>query len=155
MTETTRRMTLGSLAAAGLAGVATTAGLNACASGTSEGTEDSASAEGSSNAAGEAGAGTSGSSDSIKTSEIPVGGGQIFEDRKIVVTQPTAGEFKAFSSVCPHQGCAVAEITGSNIVCPCHGSTFDIETGAVTNGPATSPLSAKTVAVDGDSLTVT
>ncbi|WP_458688292.1 Rieske (2Fe-2S) protein, partial [Nocardia tengchongensis] len=54
------------------------------------------------------------------TADVPVGGGVILGDT--VVTQPNAGNFLAFSSVCPHQGCAVNAISGGVINCPCHGS---------------------------------
>jgi Rieske Fe-S protein len=86
------------------------------------------------------------------TSSIPVGGGAVFADKDVVVTQPTAGEFKAFSATCTHQGCKVNAVTGGVIACPCHGSRFAITDGAVTAGPARQPLPEKTVTVDGDSI---
>ena len=73
----------------------------------------------------------------VKTSEVPVGGGVILS--QAVVTQPTAGEFKAFSPVCTHQGCTVAQIQNQQILCPCHGSAFSISTGAVVGGPPPTP----------------
>src|SRR5690348_3630109 len=94
------------VAAVGAAGLALT--LNAC------GSEDDPSPA-ASDAAG-AGAGSA----LAKTSDIPEGGGKIFKDSGVVVTQPTAGEFKAFSSKCTHQGCAVSGITNGVITCPCH-----------------------------------
>lgn len=90
---------------------------------------------------------------SAKTSDIPVGGGKIFSDGQAVITQPTVGEFKAFSSICTHARCPVTEVT-STINCQCHGSKFALADGAVVNGPASSPLPAKTVEVDGGTLTV-
>ncbi|PZG09682.1 iron-sulfur protein [Nonomuraea aridisoli] len=87
-----------------------------------------------------------------KTADIPVGGGTIFKDQKIVVTQPTEGEFKAFSATCTHQGCAVGSVEDGAIVCPCHGSTFAIADGAVTNGPAEQPLPAQQITVEGDQI---
>ncbi|MDJ0343065.1 Rieske (2Fe-2S) protein [Streptomyces sp. H10-C2] len=87
-----------------------------------------------------------------KTADIPVGGGKIFADQKVVVTQPTAGDFKAFSSICTHQGCAVSEVADGTINCPCHGSKYHIADGSVANGPATKPLAAAKVTVSSDSL---
>ena len=70
-----------------------------------------------------------------------------------MITQPTAGEFKAFSSICTHQNCPVADVTDT-INCTCHGSKFSIADGSVLNPPATNPLGERTVTVDGDNLTV-
>ncbi|RZT83489.1 nitrite reductase/ring-hydroxylating ferredoxin subunit [Pseudonocardia sediminis] len=83
------------------------------------------------------------------TTDIPVGSGTIFADQGVVVTQPTAGQFKAFGIVCPHQGCQVNEVTDGAISCPCHGSTFALTDGAPTAGPATSPLEPRQVTVSG------
>jgi Rieske Fe-S protein len=87
-----------------------------------------------------------------KTSEIPVGGGKIIEAQKVVVTQPTAGEFKGFSSICTHKGCPVRTVEGGTINCTCHGSKFKVADGSVSSGPATSPLPAANIKVDGDSI---
>lgn len=84
-------------------------------------------------------------------SEIPVGGGRIFPDQQVVVTQPAAGEFKAFSTTCTHQGCAVTAIEDGHIICPCHRSQFDLTSGAPTpDSQAKQPLAAMTVHVEGD-----
>lgn len=88
------------------------------------------------------------------TSDVPVGGGKIFTAEKVVVTQPTAGDFKGFSAVCTHQGCPVSKIEGEDIVCTCHGSKFSIKDGSVVNGPASSPLSAVKITVSGSDLSV-
>jgi Rieske Fe-S protein len=82
-------------------------------------------------------------------SDVPVGSGVIAGD--IVVTQPTAGAFAGLSSVCPHAGCNVNKIVDGAIVCPCHGSRFNLD-GSVAKGPATEPLEARAVVVDGDSI---
>lgn len=84
-------------------------------------------------------------------SAVPVGGGAIFADQGVVVTQPVEGEYAAFSTVCPHQGCAVAEITGGQLVCPCHGSTFDLA-GSVVTGPAPTGLDTVPVTVADDRI---
>jgi Rieske Fe-S protein len=93
----------------------------------------------------------------IDQASIPVGGGTILADQKIVVTQPTAGEFKAFSAVCPHQGCLLSGVANGTISCdsPCgHGSTYDAATGENTGGPATRGLTEKKVTVGADGITV-
>jgi Rieske Fe-S protein len=87
-----------------------------------------------------------------KAAEIPEGGGVVFKDQKVVVTQPTAGEFKAFSATCTHAGCLVKDVTGGTINCACHGSKFAIADGSVKSGLATKPLPGAQITVDGDSL---
>ena len=88
----------------------------------------------------------------MKKADIPVGGGKVIG--KVVVTQPSAGTFKAFSAVCTHQGCTVSKVENSKIICSCHNSVFDAATGAVVSGPASSPLPAKSVTVSGDGISV-
>ncbi|MEU6996286.1 Rieske (2Fe-2S) protein [Streptomyces sp. NPDC046465] len=86
------------------------------------------------------------------TSDIPVGGGKIFEDAGVVVTQPTAGKFKAFSNRCTHKQCPVSSVEGGTINCPCHGSRFDITDGSVKGGPAPKPLPSAEITVTGGSI---
>ena len=86
-----------------------------------------------------------------KASQIPVGGGVIFADQKVVVTQPKAGTYKAFSSVCTHAGCQCNEVASGMINCPCHGASFSISDGSALQGPTQTPLPARTVTVaDGE-----
>ncbi|WP_055530223.1 Rieske (2Fe-2S) protein [Streptomyces graminilatus] len=88
------------------------------------------------------------------TAEIPVGGGKIFKDEQVVVTQPKEGEFKAFTSICTHQQCPVANVSDGTINCTCHGSKFHITDGSVANPPATQPLAAKKITVTGNSISL-
>jgi Rieske Fe-S protein len=87
-----------------------------------------------------------------KTSDVPVGGGTILADKKIVITQPQSGTFHAFTAVCTHAGCTVGSVSGGTINCPCHGSKFNIANGAVVNGPASSPLAPVNIQVQGTSI---
>lgn len=86
------------------------------------------------------------------TSAIPVGGGAVFADEKVVVTQPTPGVFKAFSAICTHSGCTVSKVAAGTINCPCHGSKYDIKDGSVVNGPAPDPLEERKITVSGDAI---
>ncbi|MFE1793265.1 Rieske 2Fe-2S domain-containing protein [Streptomyces sp. NPDC059525] len=83
----------------------------------------------------------------VDSSKVPVGGGTVLKEAKLVVTQPTAGSFRCFSAVCPHQGCLVAKVADGTIDCPCHGSRFQVADGAVTHGPATRGLEEKKIVV--------
>jgi Rieske Fe-S protein len=85
-----------------------------------------------------------------KTSDIPVGGGKVFPAVPVVVTQPTAGQFKCFTAVCTHEGCTVGDVKGGTINCPCHGSRFKINDGSVAQGPAVNPLAARQISVAAD-----
>lgn len=87
-----------------------------------------------------------------KAADVPVGGSKVFPEAKVIVSQPSAGQYVAFSAVCTHQGCTVNRIDGAEAVCPCHGSKFKVADGSVANGPASSPLSSVTVKVSGDDL---
>lgn len=84
-----------------------------------------------------------------KTSDVPVGAGVIVDE--VVVTQPTAGQFLAFSTTCTHAGCSVNKVADGTIQCPCHGSRFNLD-GTVANGPAAKPLQTEAVTVQGDSI---
>ena len=84
------------------------------------------------------------------TADIPVGGGKIFSAEVVVMTQPTAGQFKAFSPICTHQDRTVSTIGGGMIICPCHGSRFSIEDGSVKAGRATKPLPTRNIKVTGE-----
>lgn len=90
----------------------------------------------------------------VPTSDVPVGGGTILKDQKVVITQPQEGEFKAFTAVCTHQGCLVSAVADGNIDCACHGSKFSAADGSVVQGPAKGALAAVDITVSGDSITL-
>ena len=113
---------------AGGAGLAA-ASLTACGSadGTAAGTSTTAASGG------------SGGSTTLAKSDVPEGGGVVIKDAKVVVTQPSAGEFKAFSAVCTHQGCEISEWVPKDqtLMCYCHFSKFSPgRAGEVMAGPA-------------------
>ncbi|MFE9396728.1 Rieske (2Fe-2S) protein [Streptomyces flavidovirens] len=139
------------VAAVGAAGVA--AALTACGGSDSDSPYGTA-AEKPPGGASEPGSGGDAGAVLAKTADIPEGGGKVFADKGLVVTQPTAGQFKAFSSKCTHQGCAVKDVANGMINCPCHGSMFDATDGSVKAGPATTPLPAAAIKVEGDSITL-
>ncbi|MEX3101162.1 Rieske (2Fe-2S) protein [Streptomyces sp. V2] len=146
--------------AAGAAGLAVA--LTAC--GSSD--DDSSAATGSNDNGTTGSTGSTGSSPSTTTggsaggnalattADIPEGGGKVFASEKVVVTQPTAGTYKAFSAVCTHQGCAVKSVADGVINCPCHQSNFSIEDGSVKSGPAQKPLPSVNITVSGNNITL-
>lgn len=78
---------------------------------------------------------------------VPVGGGKIFAEHGVVITQPVAGTFVAFSAICPHRQCVVRAVAAGTINCFCHGSRFRISDGSVVGGPADGPLSPRDIVV--------
>jgi Rieske Fe-S protein len=88
------------------------------------------------------------------TADVPVGGGTVFPKDNIVVTQPVADEFKAFSAVCTHVGCLLDKVANGTIDCPCHGSTFRIADGSVVTGPATRPLTSVPITITAGMITL-
>jgi nitrite reductase/ring-hydroxylating ferredoxin subunit len=90
----------------------------------------------------------------VETSEVPVGGGIVLGEANLVVTQPTEGEFKAFTTACTHAGTPVNQVDGAEIVCPNHGSRFSVADGAALQGPATKPLAKVAVKVVGAQVVV-
>jgi Rieske Fe-S protein len=86
-----------------------------------------------------------------KTADVPVGGG-VVTGKGVVVTQPTAGQFLGFTSVCTHQGCTVSGVDKGLINCSCHGSQFKIADGSVATGPANRPLGSIDITVTGDEI---
>ncbi len=138
--EANRRTIIRGAGAAGVIG-GTAAFTSAC------GADDQGQEPGQGQESGQAGAA------SIPAGDVPVGSGTVV-DETYVVTQPKAGEFHAFTSVCTHQGCQVRTVTEEQIVCPCHGSQFSTTTGEVIEGPATKPLQAFTVEESDGTLTI-
>lgn len=145
-----RRQTLAGAAAAGVGAPLLAACGSSDQSSGGGSAADSPTHSGGATASGGSGGGSGGD---LSTTDVPEGSGVILADQKVVVTQPAAGEFKAFSAVCTHAGCIVATVTDT-INCNCHGSRFSITDGSVVAPPATQPLPEAGITVDGDTITV-
>lgn len=91
---------------------------------------------------GGSGEGGSGGAPIASESEVASGSSFKFEDsgEPAVLVRLDSGDFVAYSAVCTHQRCEVA-YREDRLVCPCHGSTFDLTSGGeVVSGPANRPL---------------
>jgi Rieske Fe-S protein len=143
--QTTRRAVLGGVAAVGAG-----AFLAACGS-----DEPTGSGGGDADGTTEGSGGDAAAGGALATTdEVPVGGGTVFQKEKIVVTQPTEGDYKAFTAICTHQGCTVGSVNGDTIQCNCHGSQYNAADGTVKKGPAPKALAAKKVTVEGNNIIV-
>ncbi|MBM4569045.1 Rieske 2Fe-2S domain-containing protein [Rhodococcus hoagii] len=91
----------------------------------------------------------------ITAASVPLGGGIVLPENKVVVTQPESGVFKAFSAARTHQGCVVMGVRNGAIECPCHGSRFSVNDGSAVRGPAQRPLEPRTVTAVAETLTIT
>ncbi|MFE7937017.1 Rieske (2Fe-2S) protein [Streptomyces griseoincarnatus] len=142
------------VAAAGAAGLAVA--LTACGGSDDGATAAPAESGGAADDAANGGGsgGSAGGTPLASTADIPEGGGKVFADQRVVIVQPSAGEFKAYSATCTHQGCAVKSVSDGLINCPCHNSNFSVTDGSVSSGPATEPLPEVRITVDGDSITL-
>ncbi|MFT4167305.1 MAG: Rieske (2Fe-2S) protein [Microlunatus sp.] len=90
---------------------------------------------------------------SVAIADVAVGGGVVV-NQQYVVTQPTDGEFKAFSAICTHQGCVIGSVSDGVIICPCHNSHFDLTSGDPVAGPATEPLPAVSFTKSGSDIVI-
>ncbi|HET8992337.1 MAG TPA: Rieske (2Fe-2S) protein [Rhodococcus sp. (in: high G+C Gram-positive bacteria)] len=85
--------------------------------------------------------------------DVPVGSGVFLDGKRLVVTQPTAGDFHAFVAICTHQGCNITEVEDDLIVCRCHGSKFALD-GVPVAGPAKRPLKSRPAQARGADVVV-
>jgi Rieske Fe-S protein len=125
----------------GAGALAVAAAVTSCSTGSAEPAEPGTTAA----REGTAGDGTAGEQPLAAAADVPVGGGLVLPDAGLVLTQPRAGVFAAFSATCTHQGCRVGQVRDGTIVCPCHGAAYSISDGSVVSGPAPNALPRVTV----------
>jgi nitrite reductase/ring-hydroxylating ferredoxin subunit len=92
-----------------------------------------------------------------KGTDLVPGEMRVFDVAGSNVTVAAAGDrLYAFDDACTHMGCSLAagELDGTTVTCACHGSQFDVTTGAVLRGPATRPVRSRAVEVQGQDLAV-
>ena len=76
-------------------------------------------------------------------------------DTKVAVAS-VDGSLYAFDNVCTHQHCSLAkgDLEGTVVTCPCHGSQFDVTSGAVLRGPAETDVKSYPVRVEDDTIQI-
>jgi Rieske Fe-S protein len=87
----------------------------------------------------------------VARAAIPTDGALVFRQSRIAVLR-VQEEIYALNLTCTHLGCTVS-VTPTELVCPCHGSTFS-RTGEVLRGPAARPLQRLAVRLEGDAVAV-
>jgi nitrite reductase/ring-hydroxylating ferredoxin subunit len=67
-----------------------------------------------------------------------------------------AGTIFAIDDTCTHRGCSLGDgkLDGSTVQCACHGSRFDVTSGAVVRGPAEDPVRSYPVQIAGGEVQV-
>jgi 3-phenylpropionate/trans-cinnamate dioxygenase ferredoxin component len=92
--------------------------------------------------------------------DVPVGESRRFQvgDRLIAIVNLGEDGLRAIDAICSHAYYFLDEgeidVEDETIECPKHGSTFDLNTGRPTTLPATVPVEAYTVKVEGDDVLI-
>ena len=91
------------------------------------------------------------------TKDVAAGQMRVFdvEGTRVNVTNAD-GRLYAFDDACTHSRCSLANgtLVGTTVTCSCHGSQFDVTSGAVLRGPAQRPERSRQVQVEGENLLV-
>jgi nitrite reductase/ring-hydroxylating ferredoxin subunit len=92
-----------------------------------------------------------------RAGDLEEGGMRAFDVRGVrIAVAYVNGTFHAFDDTCTHMGCSLAEgdLDETTVICPCHGSEFDVRNGAVLQGPAREPVETYEARVEGDNLEI-
>lgn len=90
-----------------------------------------------------------------KATDVTDGQMRVFDVAGTRVTVANAsGRLYAFDDTCTHMGCSLARgaLEGTTVTCACHGSQFDVTSGAVLRGPAQRPVQSLPLQVEGEQL---
>ena len=92
-----------------------------------------------------------------KAVDVGDGEAQAFDvgDRTVAVAH-VADDWYAFDDTCTHRGCSLSdgELEGTSIVCMCHGSEFDMESGDVLQGPAVEAIDVFEIRVEDEDIQI-
>ena len=89
--------------------------------------------------------------------DVPPGTMKGFKaEGKAIVVANIGGKFSAIVERCTHRGCSLSKgrMEGEVVTCPCHGSRFNLKTGAVVRGPAAEAEPSFPVTIEGDAIWV-
>lgn len=92
-----------------------------------------------------------------RANSIAVGQMRVFDvDGTKVNVANADGHLYAFDDACTHTRCSLAKgtLVGTTVTCACHGSQFDVRSGAVLRGPAQRAERSRLVQVEGENLLV-
>ena len=92
-----------------------------------------------------------------RVEDLEEGGLRAFDVRGVrIAVANVDGAFHAFDDTCTHVGCSLAEgdLEETTVICPCHGSEFDVRSGAVLQGPAREPVEVYEVRVESGSVEI-
>ena len=92
-----------------------------------------------------------------KAKDVVAGTMRVFDVEGTKVNVASAdGHLHAFDDTCTHAGCSLAmgKLEGTTVTCACHGSQFEVTSGAVLRGPAQRPVRSRLVQVEGEDLLV-
>ena len=91
------------------------------------------------------------------TADLPSGDLMLVEveDERIVLAN-VGGQYYALADACTHAECPLSDgqLEGEVLECPCHGSQFDVRTGAVVSPPADEPMTRYAVRIEGNDILV-
>ena len=89
--------------------------------------------------------------------ELEAGEMRAFDVRGVkIAVANVGGAFHAFDDTCTHAGCSLAggDLEETTVICPCHGSEFDVRSGEVLQGPAREPVETYETSVEDGSLKI-
>jgi len=81
--------------------------------------------------------------------------GVTINDHKILLANVN-GNYYAIGNKCMHRGCTLSEgeLNAETVVCPCHGSTYELKTGNFITGPTKKPEPAYELKVENNSILI-
>lgn len=79
----------------------------------------------------------------------------VINNQKILLADVN-GNYYAIGDVCTHRGCQLSKgkLEAETVICPCHGSVFDLKTGNFLKGPTKKAELKYELKVQGDDIMI-